>query len=92
MRSSGVTLYYQHKWTPDWMSVAGASTLWTGNDADLRRPDELRRVVYASLNLAHRLMPQLIVGGELLWGESRRVDGASATNVRVQLSARYLIF
>ena len=23
LRSSGVTLYYQHKWTPDWMTVAG---------------------------------------------------------------------
>jgi hypothetical protein len=27
LRSSGVTLYYQHKWAPDWMTVAGASTL-----------------------------------------------------------------
>jgi hypothetical protein len=92
LRSSGLTLYYQHKWTPDWMTVAGASTLWTSNDGELRRPDELRRVVYTSLNLVHRLMPQLIVGGELLWGEASRVDGASATNARVQVSVRYLIF
>jgi Porin subfamily len=92
LRSSGVTLYYQHKWTPDWMTVAGASTLWTASDGVLRRPDELRRVVYASANLLHRLTPTLIVGGELLWGEATRVDGTSATNARVQLSVRYLIF
>ena len=91
LRSSGVTLYYQHKWTPDWMTVAGASTLWTSDDG-LRLPDELKRVVYASVNLVHRLTPTLIVGGELLWGEATRVDGASATNTRVQLSVRYLIF
>ncbi len=91
VRSSGVTLYYQHKWTPDWMTVAGASTLWVSDDG-LRLPDELKRVVYASVNLVHRLTPTLIVGGELLWGEATRVGGTSATNTRVQLSVRYLIF
>jgi hypothetical protein len=92
LRSSGVTLYYQHKWAPDWMTVAGASTLWTSDDGALRRPEELRRVVYASANLLHRLTPTLIVGGEVLWGEATQVGGASATNNRVQLSVRYLIF
>jgi hypothetical protein len=92
LRSSGVTLYYQHKWSPEWMTVAGASTLWISDDGQLRRPDELRRVVYASANLVHRLTPTLIVGGEVLWGEATRVDGTSATNTRVQLSVRYLVF
>jgi hypothetical protein len=92
LRSSGVTVYYQHKWAPDWMSVAGASTLWTSDDDQIRRPDELRRVVYASANLLHRLTPTLIIGGEVLWGEATQVGGASATNTRVQLSVRYLIF
>jgi hypothetical protein len=91
VRSSGVTLYYQHKWAPDWMTVAGASTLWVSTDG-LREPDELKRVIYASANLIHRLTPTLIVGGEVLWGEATQVDGASATNMRVQLSLRYLIF
>jgi hypothetical protein len=91
VRSSGVTLYYQHKWAPDWMTVAGASTLWVSDDG-LRRPDELRRVVYASANLLYRVTPTLIVGGELLWGEATRVDGTSASNTRVQLSVRYLVF
>jgi hypothetical protein len=91
VRSSGATLYYQHKWAPDWMTVAGASTLWVSDDG-LRPPDALRRVVYASANLLHRLTPTLIVGGEALWGEATQVGGTSATNVRVQLSLRYLIF
>ena len=91
VRSSGATLYYQHKWAPDWMTVTGASTLWMSDD-DLRPPDALRRVVYASANLLHRLTPTLIVGGEVLWGEATQVGGASATNVRMQLSVRYLVF
>jgi hypothetical protein len=66
--------------------------LWMSDEDELRRPDELHRVVYASVSLLHRLTPTLIVGGELLWGEATRVDGASVTNVRAQLSVRYLIF
>jgi hypothetical protein len=92
LRSSGATLYYQHKWAREWMTVAGASTLWISESGQLRLPDALHRVVYASANLIHRLTPTLIVGGELLWGEATQVGGASATNVRVQLSVRYLIF
>jgi hypothetical protein len=92
LRSSGVTLYYQHKWAPDWMTVAGASTLWISDSGQIRGPDELRRVVYASANLVHRLTPTLIVGGEVLGGEATQVGGASATNLRLQLSLRYLIF
>jgi hypothetical protein len=91
VRTSGATLYYQRKWSENWMSVAGASSLWVGTDG-LRSPESLRRVVYASANLVHRLTPTLIVGMEALWGEATRVDGASATNVRLQISVRYLIF
>jgi hypothetical protein len=91
VRTSGATLYYQRKWAPDWMTVAGASTLQVGNDG-MRPPEALRRVVYGSVNLVHRLTPRALVGGELLWGEATRVDGSSATNTRVQVSFRYLFF
>jgi hypothetical protein len=91
VRTSGATLYYQRKWAPDWMTVAGASTLRVGNDG-MRPPEALRRVVYGSVNLVHRLTPRALVGGELLWGEATRVDGTSATNTRMQVSFRYLIF
>ena len=73
------------------MTVAGASTLWISTGG-LRQPDELKRVIYASVNLVHRLTPTLIVGGEVLCGEATQVGGASATNLRLQLSLRYLIF
>jgi hypothetical protein len=91
VRQSGATLYYQHKWAPAWMSVAGASTLWVSTDG-LRAPEALQRTVYASANLIHLLTPNLLVGVEVLWGKATRVDGADATNARLQLSLRYLIF
>lgn len=91
VRMSGATLYYQHKWAPAWLSVAGGSTIWV-SDAERRPPNALRRGVYTSANVLHLLTPTFLVGAEILWGEAKRVDGADATNFRLQLSARYLIF
>jgi hypothetical protein len=90
IRSSSTTLYYQHYWHPDWMSVAGASTLWA-SDAGTRPPDALRRLVYASANIVHRLLPNFLIGAEALWGRATQVNGASATNARLQLSLRLLV-
>ena len=89
-RGSGATLYYQRFWTPDWMTVAGASTQWA-SDAGARPPDALNRVAYASANLIHRFTPTLLAGVEGLWGRATRIDGVSATNARVQLSVRLLV-
>jgi hypothetical protein len=90
VRSSGATLYYQRHWNADWMSVAGASTLW-GSETGTRPPDALRRLVYASANIVHRLLPTLLVGAEGLWGKATRADGVGASNARLQLSVRYLV-
>jgi len=90
-RTAGTTLYYQRKWAPDWMTVAGASTLWLSDDG-LRAPSAVRRIKYASLNLIHRVTPTLLVGAETIWGEAIRADGVAATNLRLQLSVRYLVF
>jgi hypothetical protein len=92
LRASGATLYYQRKWTPDWMTVAGASTLWIDAGGALRGPDELRRIVYSSVNVVHRLTPTLLVGAEVLWGEATRVSGETADNARLQVSVRWLLF
>jgi hypothetical protein len=89
-RGSGATLYYQRFWTPDWMTVAGASTQWA-SDAGTRPPNALNRVAYASANLIHRFAPALLGGVEGLWGRATRVDGISATNARLQVSLRVLI-
>jgi hypothetical protein len=92
LRNTGATLYYQRKWSPDWMTVVGGSTLWIDADGTLRAPDDLKRIVYVSANLVHRFTPTLLGGVEAMWGEATRVDNASATNARLQVSVRYLFF
>jgi hypothetical protein len=91
LRMSGATLYYERTWAPEWSTVAGASTIWVSDDA-LRAPESLRRAIYASANLIRRLTPTLAAGVEIIWGEARRVDGASASNTRLQFSLRALVF
>jgi hypothetical protein len=91
LRMSGATLYYERKWSPEWATVAGASTLWVSDDT-LRSPEALRRTIYASLNLIRRFTPTVAAGAEVIWGEARRVDGASSSNTRLQLSLRVLVF
>jgi len=91
VRMTGATLYYQRQWAPGWQTVAGASTLRADTDGQ-RTADSLDRIVYASINLIHRFTPTLFAGAEALWGEARRVDAERATNARLQISVRYLIF
>jgi hypothetical protein len=91
VRSTGATLYYQRQWAPDWMSVVGASSLRVNNESG-RPAVALKHATYASLNLIHRVGPRVLVGGELLWGEAQQVGGATASNLRLQFSLRYLIF
>ena len=91
VRSTGATLYYQRQWAPDWMSVAGASTLRVSDEGS-RPAEALKRANYASVNLVHRLSPRMLLGGEVLWGEATKVSGAAASNARLQFSFRYLMF
>ena len=44
------------------------------------------------VNLIHRVTPTLLIGAEGLWGKAISADDASATNRRLQISLRYLIF
>lgn len=91
LRMSGATLYYQRRWAAEWSTIAGASTLRVSDDA-LRAPEALRRTIYASVNLIRRFSPTVAAGAEVIWGEARRVDGVSASNARLQLSLRVLVF
>ena len=92
LRMTGATLYYEHKWSERWKSVAGASTLWIDDEGAARPQGSLRRLNYYSANLIWRVSPVLVFGGEVIYGEASRVSGESASNTRLQLSMRYLIF
>src|SRR5262245_21340493 len=87
----GGYFYYEHQWLSRWSTTAGISELRAKGD-DAQPADDLKRVQYASANLVHRLTPNLYLGGEPLRGMAERQNGAQASDSRIQLSARYLIF
>jgi hypothetical protein len=88
---TGMYLYYERKWAARWSTTAGVSELRTNSEG--RRPaDDLKRVQYASANLVHRLGTDLYLGAEILWGTAQRQDGVQASDSRVQLTARYLVY
>jgi hypothetical protein len=91
LRLTGMYFYYERKWAERWSTTAGLSELRTQSEG-LRPADDLKRVQYASVNLVHRLATDLFVGAELLWGNAERQDGAQASDSRLQLTARYLIY
>jgi hypothetical protein len=88
---TGMYLYYERQWAARWKSVAGVSELRTDSEG-LRPAEDLKRLRYASANLVHRVGANLLVGAELLWGQAIRIDGAQASDTRLQLTARYLIY
>jgi len=92
LRMTGATLYYQHKWSERWRTVAGASALWIDDEGAARPQDALRRLSYFSANLLWRASPVLVFGGEVIAGEAARVSGDTASNTRLQFSVRYLVF
>ena len=91
LKLTGMYLYYERKWAARWSTTAGVSELRT-NSAGRRPADDLKRVQYASANLVHRLGTDLYLGAEILWGTAQRQDGAQASDSRVQLTARYLVY
>ena len=88
---TGWYLYYERKWASRWRTTAGVSELRTDSEG-LRPAGDLTRMRYSSVNLVHRLSENLLVGAELLYGQARRIDGAEASDTRLHLTARYLIF
>jgi len=56
-----------------------------------RRPngERLQAGQYASVNLLHYPAKNVMVGGELLWGERENLNGDNAADNRVQFSAKF---
>ncbi|HEX6691723.1 MAG TPA: DcaP family trimeric outer membrane transporter [Burkholderiales bacterium] len=88
---TGWYLYYERQWAARWKTVAGFSELRTDSEG-LRPAEDLTRLRYASASLLHKLKPDFFVGAELLYGKAKRQDGVEASDSRLQITARYLIY
>jgi hypothetical protein len=85
---TGVLAYYDHWWSDKWSSSIGYSFTEVDN-TNFQDPGSFHRIDYASGNLLYYPADNLMIGGELMWGERENNDGASEDDVRFQFTVKY---
>jgi hypothetical protein len=85
---TGVVAYYDHWWSERWSSSIGYSYTEVDN-TNFQDPGAFHKGQYASTNLLWYPRGDVLVGGELMWGERENNDGASDDDVRFQFSVKY---
>jgi hypothetical protein len=85
---TGVVAYYDHYWSDQWSSSIGYSYTEVDN-TNFQDPGSFHKGDYASGNLLYYPAENLMVGGELLWGQRTNNDGTSGDDVRFQFTVKY---
>jgi hypothetical protein len=84
----GVVAYYDHWWSDKLSSSIGYSFTEVDN-TNFQGPGSFHHIDYASGNLLYYPADNLMLGGELMWGQRENNDGASEDNVRFQFTVKY---
>jgi|SRR5579871_5559662 len=84
----GVVAYYDHYWSDRWSSSIGYSFTRVDN-TNLQDPTAFRRGDYASLNLLYTPASNIMIGGEVMWGERTNHNDIKGDDVRFQVSVKY---
>jgi hypothetical protein len=84
----GVVAYYDHWWSEKWSSSIGYSFTEVDN-TNFQEPDTFQKSNYASGNLLYYPVDNLMIGGELLWGQRTNLGDESEDDVRFQFSVKY---
>jgi len=84
----GVMAYLDHYWSDKWSSSIGYSFTRVDN-TNLQDPSAFREGEYASVNLLYTPASNVMIGGEVMWGQRTNHDRASGDDVRFQISVKY---
>jgi hypothetical protein len=84
----GLVAYYDHYWSDKWSSSIGYSFTRVDN-TNLQLGSAFRRGDYFSANLLYTPGSNLMMGGEVMWGQRTDHDGATGDDVRFQFSVKY---
>lgn len=84
----GISAYYDHYWSSSWSTSLGYSFTRIDN-TPLQAPDAFREGEYASINLLYAPAPNLMIGGEMLWGQRTDHDKNAGDDLRFQFSVKY---
>ena len=85
----GWLLFYDYSWNNKWSSSIG----WGGVDQDntaAQADDAFKANQYGLVNLLHYPVKEIMLGGELQYGEFEEKGGATRDDTRVQFTAKYM--
>jgi hypothetical protein len=85
---TGALAYYDHWWSDRWSSSIGYSITKVDN-TNFQDPGAFSKIDYASGNLLYYPADNVMVGGELMWGERENNDGDTEDGFRFQFSVKY---
>src|SRR5262245_54644784 len=84
----GWLIYYDHYWSDRWSTSLGYSVTQVDNTS-LQATSAFHKGEYASINLLYTPTPNLLIGGEAIWGQRTDNDGATGDDFRFQFSVKY---
>jgi hypothetical protein len=84
----GIVAFYDVQWNERWSSTAGYSSVDIDN-TNGQRPDAFKRGQYALANLLYYPAKNVMVGGEVQWGDRENKGGFTSDDLRFQFSAKY---
>jgi len=84
----GWLLYYDHYWNEKWSSSIGYSVQDQDNSGG-QASNAFNKGAYASGNLLWYPVKNVMMGGELLWGQRENKNGNKGDDTRIQFSAKY---
>jgi hypothetical protein len=85
---TGVVAYYDHWWNEQWSSSIGYSFTEVDN-TNFQDLNTFQKADYASGNLLYYPADNLMIGGELMWGQRTNLDDESEDDLRFQFSVKY---
>jgi hypothetical protein len=84
----GVLAYYDHVWNSQWSSSFGYSFTQVDN-TNLQQDNAFKRGEYGTINLLWTPKKNIMIGGEVTWGQRTDKNGATGDDVRFQFSVKY---
>lgn len=85
----GMSTYIDHNWNSQWSTAAGYARVDIDN-SDLQAANAYKSGQYFSANLLHTPVPNVLIGGEFLYGHRDNfTDDFSSDDVRLQISFKY---
>ena len=85
---TGISAFYDITWNEKWTSTAGYSRVDIDN-SDLQGGAAFKTGQYGLANLLFHPVKDVMMGGEVQWGDRENNNGFTSDDLRFQFSARY---